>query len=247
MKDVRKNKKVKLKNIKIGILGGMGPQASSELLRLIISKAISRFGAKECDEFPEIVLDSIPVEDFISNTDKVKRVRKMIVNRALNLKSMGCNPIVLACNSAHVMESDIKKAIGKKFRSLISIMGQEAKKRGMKKVCVFATPTTINNDLYKVGFQSLDISVIYPNKRIITMHENIIRRVISGKNNKVDRSRILNLAKRIIKAGQADGVILGCTELPVAAGETNNPKILSSLSVLADNLLGEYYTSKILV
>lgn len=50
----------------IGILGGMGPQSSACLLDLLINMAIERFGVKS-DNFPEILLDSVSVSDFISN------------------------------------------------------------------------------------------------------------------------------------------------------------------------------------
>ncbi len=239
MKNILNNNR----NRKIGILGGMGPQASSELVRLIVAKAVKR-GAREPNEFPEIVLDSIPVEDFIASTEKIGIVERMLVDRAKLLKSFGCNPIVMACNTAHIMEFPIKKVIPREFRSLLEIMGKEVCRRKMKKVCVYASPVTIENDLYGKTFRSMGISVFYPDRRIQVIQERIIRNVISGRLKKSDRNGILQLAARNLRSGQADGVILGCTELPVVTGEVKNPKILSSLEVLADNLLTSYYNKE---
>jgi aspartate racemase len=236
-------KHIQLHTHKIGILGGMGPQASCELLRLIIAKAISTFGVRDCDEFPEIVLDSIPVTDFISNQKALRSARATIINRAKQLKIIGCNPIVMACNTAHIMESDIKQEIETEFMSLIEIMAKETLKRKMKKVCVFATPTTIKNDLYGKAFRHLGMSVINPDKKTQVILERIIRNVISGKTTKSDREIILKTAFKLIDSRLVDGVILGCTELPVITSNINHPKILNSLEVLADNLLDAYYAS----
>jgi len=57
-----------MKNKIIGIIRGMGPQASCELYRLLIEGARHRYGSKNNDEYPEILIDSVPVPDFLSET-----------------------------------------------------------------------------------------------------------------------------------------------------------------------------------
>ena len=81
---------------KIGILGGMGPQASLELLRLIVAKASSVYGAKECDAYLEVIVDSIPIHDFISDTQRIGDASITLRDRAGRLQKFGCNPIVMA-------------------------------------------------------------------------------------------------------------------------------------------------------
>jgi aspartate racemase len=239
-----KNIQTNITKNKIGILGGMGPQASLELLRLIIHQATHKLGVVSADEFPEIILDSIPISDFISDIRKLDIARKTIVNRAIILKRLGCNPIVLACNTAHIMESDIKDKIGNTFVSLIDMVGNEVQKRQMHKVCVLASPTTIKHNLYGEVLEPRGIEVIHPNSQVQTVHEKIIRKVISGRNSEFDKGVIMKLAQKLLNSNQVDGVILGCTELPVAVGMIDNPQIISSLEILADNLLAAYYNAE---
>jgi aspartate/glutamate racemase len=52
------------KNQPIGILGGMGPDASARLYQLMIDMARQKYGVKRNEEYPEIVLQSIPVPDL---------------------------------------------------------------------------------------------------------------------------------------------------------------------------------------
>ena len=54
------------KNKALFIIGGMGPEASGYLYNTLINLAIKKFGARNNDDFPEIILHSIPVPDFIS-------------------------------------------------------------------------------------------------------------------------------------------------------------------------------------
>jgi aspartate/glutamate racemase len=58
------------KNKKIGIIGGLGANASSYFLQILINKI-----NQENIKMPEIVLDSIPIDDFISDESKIKMVK----------------------------------------------------------------------------------------------------------------------------------------------------------------------------
>ena len=56
--------KIMKNNKTIAILGGMGPQASAKLLQVIVEMAAKDFRAKNDDDFPEIIVSSIPVPYF---------------------------------------------------------------------------------------------------------------------------------------------------------------------------------------
>lgn len=55
-----------MRNQKITIVGGMGPQASASLHTRLIQRA-AELGARNGDEFPEIRHLSLPIRDFISD------------------------------------------------------------------------------------------------------------------------------------------------------------------------------------
>ena len=57
---------------RIIIVGGMGPQASIELHRRLIRQA-SNMGARNGNEFPEIIHISLPIDDFIADKSKTKQ------------------------------------------------------------------------------------------------------------------------------------------------------------------------------
>ena len=83
----------------IGVLGGMGPQASNELYRLLIEGARMNFGAKHNDEFPEILIDSVPVPDGFSHPEQMELVATMLEDRVKRMTLYGVTTISLACNT----------------------------------------------------------------------------------------------------------------------------------------------------
>lgn len=64
-------------NKRITIIGGMGPQASVELHRRIISRA-AELGARNGSDFPEITHISLPIDDFISDASKTTQALDVI-------------------------------------------------------------------------------------------------------------------------------------------------------------------------
>lgn len=71
----------------IGILGGMGPYASSFLYKRLIQLSVSDFNAKNNNDFPKIILSSIPVPDFISNEKKRGEALEMLREEVLKLNN----------------------------------------------------------------------------------------------------------------------------------------------------------------
>lgn len=73
----------------IGVLGGMGPQASVELYRLLIEGAKVRYGAQNNDDYPEILIDSVPiisvVDEVVSEVSKRHTDYRLPVNSSLSV------------------------------------------------------------------------------------------------------------------------------------------------------------------
>jgi len=68
-------------NKHIVIIGGMGPQASLELHRLILEES-ARMGAEHAHEYPQISHLSVPFPDFISDSKQIKAAQDLLVKTA---------------------------------------------------------------------------------------------------------------------------------------------------------------------
>ena len=82
------------------------------------------------------------------------------------------------------------------------------------------------------------IEVIYPDKLIQKYHEKIIRNVIA---NRHKTNNLEKLTRDFIGINNLDGVVLGCTELPLVFPTSKFNNVVDCLDVLANELLFRYY------
>lgn len=114
---------------KIGILGGMGPFASSYFLQLLLKK----ISEKNID-MPEIILDSIPIKDFISDQTEVKSGLLVLKDRVKKMNKLGVNLIIMTCNTAHILYPQLSAVSQAQFPSLIDLVVNQVETRHLYRV-----------------------------------------------------------------------------------------------------------------
>jgi len=224
----------------IGIIGGMGPQASLALYELLISRAQKQYGANENHKYPEIIIDSVPVPDFISDQSKQEEAAVMLEKRVRQISMMGASFISVSCNTACVLLDRLQKQATVPIVSIINEV--------MFSICIdhtpvflLASPTSLKLGLYQLALTQYGIPYIVPQNRDFRGIEYLIRSVIQGKDKEALKRKVIRLVERYRTTTNMRGIVLGCTELPLIF-PTNYPlPSYNSLSILADSLLKRYY------
>jgi aspartate racemase len=232
-----------MKNKMIGIIGGMGPQASAELYRLLIEGAKQSYGARNNDDFPEILIDSVPVPDFLSDTDQVEKAAVMLEDRARRLATYGASCISVACNTACLLSGRLQRQTPVPFVSVVDEVAKKASLRH-KHVLILASPTSLRLRIYQKALSRYGVMCVVPPKKYHREIEHIIRGVIEGGDRILLMKKLVRLTENILTNEYVDGVILGCTELPLVFPEGYRLPVYSSLSILAESLLKRYYTKE---
>ncbi len=217
----------------------MGPDASARLYSRMIEMARDEFGVKENHEYPEIVLQSIPVHEFFSNTKKAEEATFMLKDR---VKKMCLQPLCcigMACNTAHTTLVDLEQVSSVSFVSIPREMAKEVCKRGYKRVGLLASPTTIFSGVYQTEFLNKKIELKLPENGDIENLGDIIGQVIEGEFKK-PKEKLLRIADRL-KKEKVEAIVLGCTELPLVFPKNYSLPILDSVEILAKSLLTRYY------
>lgn len=227
--------KEKIKKKIIAILGGMGPQASAYLLDVIIGLSIKKFGTNN-DDFPEILLDSIPIPDFISNDSRKMESLRILRNRVKFLNIINPSCLVIACNTAHIFLDDLRKISKAPFISIIEEVVDAVVRTNLKRVGILGTPMAIKSRLYQKALHDLNIRCIEPKNDELKILEKIIRNVIAGLSDNNDNRMLISITNNLMKRG-AQGIILGCTELPLIFPVKQNFPVFSSLNIIAKALL----------
>lgn len=227
---------MKNKHNAIGILGGMGPSASVYMHSLLLELSAREFGAFEADEFPEIIHDSIPISDFISDAKRKRLAFLMLSKRVKILGSLGLiSAFGIACNTAHVFLPLLKQETDVPFVSMIDEVAKAIGK-DIKTVGLMATPVTIRANMYQAALTKRDKKVIIPDSLELQVVEQIIRNVIGGKILKSDAKKLASIAHSLDEKG-AQCIILGCTELPLVFPNDFHLPVFNSVEILARALL----------
>lgn len=230
-----------MKNSKaICILGGMGPEASIYMYKLLIEFSILNFGAKNNNDFPKVILHSVPISDFIANIKNKTKALQMLKEAVIELNKTNISYLAIACNTAHILLDELQEVSRVPFISMIGETIKEVKNIGLKKVGLLATPSTIRSKLYQSGLKSFGIQAVIPSEKDLLVLEKVIRNVIKGEIIKSDTEKLLIIANSLNKKG-GEGIILGCTELPLVFPEKYSLPVYNSVAITAMALLRNYY------
>ena len=226
---------------RIIIIGGMGPQASLELHRRMIQQALAN-GAKDCTDFPHIVHLSLPVPDFIANESRRSEALEIIINELKNIDASMDDVIIIACNTAHLLQSDIEQRLNIRITSMVDA-AIDYVSRHHKTIRLLASPTTIRTGLYDKPLKAAGVTVLTPGEDEEQALEMIIRAVISGQTisqpalDKIPiiiQSEQANATNYINNYPSSPPVLLGCTELSCAFAE--KPNTIDPMNILINHL-----------
>lgn len=228
----------------IGILGGMGPQASAKLYEMLISGTKVYIPNAVDDDYPEIVLLNVPIPNFISNKNELSVARQILLDKTKLLEIAGCTINAIACNTAHILLPELQASTKVRFLSIPNIVARKIQSEGFKRIGLLATSTTVTSSLYSDALEKI-ADLIPPNRELISKVETYIYKQLNSHLASSDRDQFHELVERFIHEESLDAIILGCTELPLVYGDNEDPKIIDSLRLLSDELLASYFGEKI--
>jgi aspartate racemase len=219
-------KKLKTKPI-IGVIGGMGPFASLHFHQILLNLF------KGDLDLPEILIDSISINDFTTDDTQILPALKIITNRVKFMEKLGIDILVMPCNTAHILHGQIKKQMTANFPNLINLVVDEIKKSHTRNILLLSSPNTVKKNLYSIAFRHIDQKLVLPSAEELVKIEKIIKSLIFGI---LDPSDVNSINKIISSHQEIDAVILGCTELSLISSQISFPQKFDSLEILANHV-----------
>lgn len=225
----------------IGILGGMGTYATINLFQ----QYAKTFPAEKEWERPRIVIDNrctMPsrVRAFIYGENKELLVNQMS-DSISHLMDMGCNKIILACNTSHLFLPDIYRRISGLESILINIIDScvnAVVKDNVQQVLLLGSEGTIDSQIYQRKLWEKNIICIVPDSTQYSQIRECIEAVKRNEYSQRVKEIFLNLVK------DSNACILGCTELPVLydmyRDEVECKKIYDPILISLEMLRKEY-------
>ena len=226
----------------IGVLGGMGPEATIDLFTKIVR---STPAARDQDHL-RLIIDNNP-----GVPDRQKAILEngpspapMLIETAKNLAAAGADFIVIPCNTAHYWIEEVRRAVTIPVIDMIEETARETARTSpsLRTVGIMAATGTVRAGLYQKQFRKMLIKTILPTD---DDQASIMRAIYSVKAGDLSASHAdaVQIGGRMVQAG-AEAIVAGCTEMPLILKTGDLPvPIIDATQILATRAI-EIATNK---
>ncbi len=205
---------------RIGILGGMSPESTAEYYEYITRTYTERFGDYG---YPEIVIYSVSFQPYVDwpKEDRWDLVAQGLSEAAGRLEAAGADFIVIATNTMHLVFDQVQASVNVPMLSLLDAVGEAILSRGMKTVGLLGTKFVMEKTFYQDALARKGITVLVPDASDREYVNDVIyNELVAGRILDESRAGFVTIIERLAARG-AEGVILGCTEIPLLVSEAD--------------------------
>ena len=223
----------------IGILGGMGPEATADLYISVIRIFQKECGAKYDSDFPPFFMYSLPIPDVVEGTENEKATIALLKMGVKKLESIGVDFIAIACNTVQCYLDELRAAVSIPILSIPLETMREIKKKEYKNVGLLATKTTVNKKLFDREATKIGITICNPDKEQQKTVTTMIMDTLAGKNKKENKEKLKKITAELEERG-AEAIILGCTDLPIILKQEDvDIELFNTTDILARAIVRE--------
>ncbi|WP_300269426.1 aspartate/glutamate racemase family protein [uncultured Flavonifractor sp.] len=220
---------------RLGILGGMGPQATQDFYQRILDRTDA---AKDQEHLPTLIWSDTSMPDrtaAILGGDAEGCYQRLLAGARL-LEGGGCTVLSIPCNTSHYfadrLQEDISIPLIHMPRETVGVLAEE----GRRKVAILATDGTIRTGVYQKECTARGIEAVSPPEEVQKLVMSIIYDEIK-RGEKGSREKFAVIDRWLRQAG-CDSAILGCTELSVYRTYHGLPDhYLDAMDVLAQRCI----------
>lgn len=223
----------------IGIIGGMGPEATAQFfLRLIAKTPVQA----DQDHF-RVVIDSNPKipDRTAAILGTGENPVPYIVDTAQNLQRMGATIGCLPCITSHYFFDQVQAAVDYPIVHAIKALGEaiRAKYPEVQSIGILATTGTCNARLYDKDLEGF--TLVYPDAQ--TQENKVMAAIYGpegikrGNHGPVPLSLLRSAANKLVAAG-AELIVAGCTEVPLVLKQEHlDVPLLDPMEIVMDVLI----------
>lgn len=202
----------------IGIIGGISWVSSNEYYRLMNQMVNERLGGLHS---APILMYSIEFDEFsqqerLASKGNWSPLKATMIDAAQRLKRGGVDFIVIASNTMNSTAGLIEEKVGIPVLHIADAVGVHIKSRGITRIALLGTRFTMEEDFYKKRLEKFGLKVVIPNEdeRVI-INSVIFDQLCKGIFTDASRNEFVKIINRLVREEHAQGVILGCTEIPL--------------------------------
>ena len=218
------------RSLTVGVLGGMGPDATVDFM----GKVLAATPASSDQEHVHMLIDHNP-----HVPDRTRAILQedgdpgsVLAGMAKQLERAGADIIVMPCNTAHAFQRDIEAVLDVPF---VSIIDETVAACGeYEAVGLLATRGCLASGIYDAALSASGVRAVMPDDDETTAFMELAASIKAGDSGPEIGARMLQLANALVVRG-AQGVIAGCTEIPLVLDQSMlDVPLISSTDILAE-------------
>ena len=198
----------------IGLIGGMSWESTAVYYSLINREVQKRLGGVHSARIVMVSVDFADMEE-LQRAGRWDEATKLMVNAGRTLANTGAELLLICTNTMHRMADEVEQGAGVPLLHICDCAARQAKAEGISRVALLGTAYTMEQSFYKDRLRSHGLDVMVPDEvdRAV-VHRVIYEELVCGKIEQASRKSCRDIIARQVADG-AQGVILGCTELPM--------------------------------
>ena len=153
-------------NDRLGVLGGMGPQATNTFYQLVIDRTDAHTDQEHVNA---LILSDCQMPDrtaaILGTAEEQEAVFQRLLADARLLEGAGCTVLAVPCNTSHFFLDRVQEHIGVPILNMIRETAAALKRQGRTRPGILATDGTIRSGLYQKEFAALGITAVTPPRR----------------------------------------------------------------------------------
>ncbi|GAA4315387.1 aspartate/glutamate racemase family protein [Mucilaginibacter gynuensis] len=199
----------------IGLIGGMSWESSALYYRHINKMVHQQLGGIHSAQIQMHSVDYDPIVEM-GRVGNWQGVADITTDIAVKLEASGAECILICCNTVHRIADEVEQKISIPLIHIADVTGEAIQKAGLTKIALLGTKFTMEGDFFKSRIlQKFGIDTIVPNDADRDyLHDAIRNEFCNGIFSDSTKQHIITIINKMVSEG-AQGVILGCTELPI--------------------------------
>lgn len=200
---------------KLGLIGGVGPASTVDYYNYVIDGWRK---ATDSSDYPEFSVENVNMTEMLDYLERREygALAQFLAARIERLKNAGADFAAIASNTPHIVLDELKRISPLPILSIIDSACAAARDNGIKKLLVLGTKFTMTSGLYDSVLPSFGVTPVLPSDcDKETVHSIIFPKLEDGIVVPEDKNRLIKLIEQYKNDCVIDGVLLGCTELPL--------------------------------
>ncbi|MED1625114.1 aspartate/glutamate racemase family protein [Bacillus pseudomycoides] len=199
---------------KIGLIGGLSYESTIIYYEHINKLVNKQLGEGHSAKLILYSMDSGEVQEAFES-DKIELGKELLIEAAKTVEKAGASCLLMCCNSVHKVAEDVQKAVNIPLIHICDSVVETIDSLKLKKIGLLGTNFTMHDSFYKKRLTEKGVEVLLPDEDDRNyMHQVIFNELVVGKFLPESKENFKRIIDYMIEKG-AEGVILGCTEIPL--------------------------------